>query len=64
LGREFSRHWKYAVTMGSGVMAYISSFIMTGSGIQKLLRGHILMDTDSRVVKQVYSHFLKIRKLR
>jgi hypothetical protein len=31
---------KYAVEMDSGVMIYIPSFIKTGSGIQKLIRGY------------------------
>jgi hypothetical protein len=31
---------KYAVEMGSGTMIYIPSFIRTGSGIQKLIRGN------------------------
>jgi hypothetical protein len=30
---------KYAVEMGSGVMTYTPSFIKTGSGIPKLIRG-------------------------
>jgi hypothetical protein len=30
---------KYAVEMGSGAMIYIQSFIMCGSGFQKLLGG-------------------------
>jgi hypothetical protein len=30
---------KYAVKMGSGAMIYIPSFIKTGSGIKKLIRG-------------------------
>jgi hypothetical protein len=30
---------KYAVEMGSDAMIYIPSFIKTGSGIQKLIRG-------------------------
>jgi hypothetical protein len=30
---------KYATEMGSGAMMYIPSFIQTGSGIQKLIRG-------------------------
>jgi hypothetical protein len=30
---------KYAVEMGSGAMIYIPSFIIIGSGIQKLIRG-------------------------
>jgi hypothetical protein len=30
---------KYAVEMGSGAMTYIPSFMKTGSGIQKLIRG-------------------------
>jgi hypothetical protein len=29
----------YAVEMGSGAMIYSSSFIKTGAGIQKLIRG-------------------------
>jgi hypothetical protein len=39
---------KYAVLMGSGAMAYIPSFIWTGSGIQTLLWGYIHTDTDSK----------------
>jgi hypothetical protein len=31
---------EYAVEMGSGAMICISDFIKTGSGIQKLIRGH------------------------
>jgi hypothetical protein len=30
---------KYAVEMGSGTMIYIPSFLRTGSGIQKLIKG-------------------------
>jgi hypothetical protein len=30
---------KYAVEMGSGAMIHISSFIKTGSGFEKLMRG-------------------------
>jgi hypothetical protein len=30
---------KYAAEMGSGARIYIPSFIMTGSGSQKLIRG-------------------------
>jgi hypothetical protein len=30
---------KYAVEMGSDAMIYITSFIKTGSNIEKLLRG-------------------------
>jgi hypothetical protein len=30
---------KYAVEMGSGSMIYLLSFIMIGSGIQKLMKG-------------------------
>jgi hypothetical protein len=37
---------KYAVEMDSGAMTYISSFIKTGSAIQKLIRG-IHRHTDS-----------------
>jgi hypothetical protein len=31
---------KYAVEMVSGVMIYMPSFIRTGSGIQKYMKGH------------------------
>jgi hypothetical protein len=31
---------KYAFEMGSGAMIYIPSFIKTGSGNQKLIRGN------------------------
>jgi uncharacterized RmlC-like cupin family protein len=31
---------KYAAEMGSGAMIYIPSFIMTGEGIQKLIKGN------------------------
>jgi hypothetical protein len=31
---------KYAVQMASGVMIYVPSFIMNGSGIQKLIEGY------------------------
>jgi hypothetical protein len=30
---------KYTVEMGSGAMIYVESFIMIGSGIQKLIGG-------------------------
>jgi hypothetical protein len=30
----------YAIEMGLGAMIYIPSFIKTGSGIQKLIRGN------------------------
>jgi hypothetical protein len=32
--------YEYAAEMGSGAMIYIPGFIETGSGIQKLIRGH------------------------
>jgi hypothetical protein len=35
---------KYAVEMGSDAMIYVSSFIKTGSAIQKLIGGY----TDTR----------------
>jgi hypothetical protein len=35
--------FKYAVDMGSGDMACIPSFMKTGSGIQKLIRGIIIV---------------------
>jgi hypothetical protein len=38
---------KYAVEMGSGSMIYISSFVNTGSGIQKLIGGY----TDSMEIE-------------
>jgi hypothetical protein len=31
---------EYAVEMGSSAMIYIPSFIKTGSGIRKLIRGY------------------------
>jgi hypothetical protein len=31
--------FNYAVEMGSGAVIYVSSFINTGSGIQKLIEG-------------------------
>jgi hypothetical protein len=40
---------KYAVEMVSGAMVYIPSFIMIGSGIQKLI-GRIHRHTDSKVI--------------
>jgi hypothetical protein len=36
---------RYAVGMGSGTMIYIPSFIMIGSGTQKLMRGRGFTDT-------------------
>jgi hypothetical protein len=30
---------KYAAEMGSGAMIYVPSFMKTGSGVQKLIRG-------------------------
>jgi hypothetical protein len=38
---------KCAVEMGSGAMIYIPSFIKTGSGVQKLIRGDTQTHTDS-----------------
>jgi hypothetical protein len=38
---------KYAIEMGSGAMTYIPSFIKIGSGIQKLMGGRDLQNTDS-----------------
>jgi hypothetical protein len=40
---------KYAVEIGSGAMIYIPSFVKTGSGFQKLIRGiHRYTDTQRR----------------
>jgi hypothetical protein len=39
---------KYAIEIGSGAMIYISSFIKTGSGIQKLMGREDY--TDSMVI--------------
>jgi hypothetical protein len=39
-------YMKYAVEMGSGAMIYVESFMKTGSGIQKLLRG-LFTDTQT-----------------
>jgi Uri superfamily endonuclease len=41
---------KYAVEMGSGAMIYIQSFIMIGSGIQKLT-GRIHRHTDKMEIE-------------
>jgi hypothetical protein len=40
---------KYVVETGSGAMTYISSFIKTGSAIQKLMGDGIHRHTDSKV---------------
>jgi hypothetical protein len=40
---------KYAVQMGSGGLMYVSSFIMIGSGIQKLIAG-IHRQTESIII--------------
>jgi hypothetical protein len=37
---------KYAIEMGSGAMIYTPSFMMIGSGIQKLIRGIHRQDGD------------------
>jgi hypothetical protein len=39
---------KYAVMLGSGAIIYISGFIKTGSGIQKLIRGYIDTQTHGQ----------------
>jgi hypothetical protein len=39
---------KYAVVMGSVAMIYIPSFIKTGSGIRKLIRGNEDTYTDTQ----------------
>jgi hypothetical protein len=44
----------YATEMGSCAITYISSFIKTGSGIQKLIKEGFI---DSMVV-QAYFHFI------
>jgi hypothetical protein len=57
---------KYVVEMGSCVMIYISSFIKTGSGIQKLLEGGgwvIHRHTDSVVTSYAYFNCLKIMQM-
>jgi hypothetical protein len=42
---------KYAAEMGSDAVIYISSFMKTGSGIQKLMEwGGIHRHTDSMVI--------------
>jgi hypothetical protein len=42
---------KYAVEIGSGAMVYISSFIKTSSGIQKLMgEMRIYRHRDSKVI--------------
>jgi hypothetical protein len=40
---------KYAIEMGSDAMIYIPTFIIIGSGIQKLI-GWIHRDTDTMVI--------------
>jgi hypothetical protein len=40
---------KYAVEMGSGAMLYIPSFIMIGSGIQKLTGERIHRQHGGRI---------------
>jgi hypothetical protein len=40
----------YAIEMGSGAMTYIPSFIKTGLGIQKFVRGDTHADTESKVI--------------
>jgi hypothetical protein len=58
---------KNAIEMGSGAMIYISSFIMIGSSIKKLLGGD--MHTDIQTHRQqgdlisLLLFFLKIRKV-
>jgi hypothetical protein len=42
---------KYAVEMGSGAMIYIPSFVMIGSGIQKLIGGY----TDTQTAWRSHS---------
>jgi hypothetical protein len=44
---------KHASEMGPGAKIYIPSFIKTGSGIQKLMRG-IHRHTESMVISQTY----------
>jgi hypothetical protein len=43
----------YAVEMGLGVMIYITSFIMMGSGIQKLRGVNTCRATDSHADRKV-----------
>jgi hypothetical protein len=50
---------KYAIEMGSGGMIYIPNFIMTLSGIRKLIGGEGI---HSMVISQTYFYLLKIRK--
>jgi hypothetical protein len=50
--------------MGSGAMVYIPSFIMIGSGIQKLLGGiQVQTQIPSKVISQAYFHLFKIRQV-
>jgi hypothetical protein len=54
---------KYAVEMGSGAMIYISSFIKTGSGIQKLIGGDTQTHRQHGEPRKLTFIFFKIKKL-
>jgi hypothetical protein len=45
---------KYAVEMGSGAVIYIPTFIKTGSGIQKLIRGWKFINTGKQTAWKSY----------
>jgi hypothetical protein len=49
---------KYGVETGSGALIHIPSFIKTGSGIQKLIRG-TYRHKDSMEIAYAYFHFSK-----
>jgi hypothetical protein len=52
---------KYAVEIGSGAMTYISIFIKTGSGIQKVIAG--CTDTQTEWRSHKLTSILQIRKV-
>jgi hypothetical protein len=55
---------KYAVGTGSGAVIYIPSFIKTGSGIQKLMKGntqtHSQYDDLISVLKFLFFKIMKV----
>jgi hypothetical protein len=55
---------EYAVEMSSGTMIYILSFIMVGSGIQKLIGGFTNTQTIWRSHKPTLGKYAKIEYYR
>jgi hypothetical protein len=54
---------KYAVEMGSGAMIYMSSFIKTGSGIQKFIGRSTQTHSQHGNLISLVLYFFKIRKV-